>query len=679
MEERTPLEHVLACRSLPTLPSIAVQLLELTRKPDVALADIAKLVKNDIGLSARVLKTVNSSIFALKQACNSIERALALLGLNTVKSLVLGFSLVDCTKGVNDGEGFDLSAYWRRCIYAAAGARSVAEATRAADPDDAFIAALFQDMGVMAGFVGLGVDYVMVLQSVTGHDQLADAERQVLQFTHMQVGAELARRWKLQDKIVDAIEFHHDPDAAPAAHQGLCRCVALGRIAADAILAESPGPYVAQLYSKAKSWFDRRREDVAAVMGRISVAADELGKLFEKPLGPRPDLETLLASASEQLLEHQMASQQEAEALRLKTITDALTGANNRTCFNEQLPKLWEECKAGAAPMAALFCDADKFKSVNDTHGHAAGDAVLVELSRRLRASVGEAGQVFRYGGEEFAVLLPRVGHARAADIAEAMRAAIAASPFDLSLVQGAPPTLPVTISVGVAATDLPSAPSAPDQLVHMADEGVYAAKRAGRNRVCVHGVEATPAVQPALAPSAPPSPAGAVAAPAPVPAPSSAAPPAPATPSSAKIPTPGPTPVHVLLIEDDALAAALLAASFKKGGLAALAWVRTRGQALAQIAKAASGAVPSPTLIILDVQLPDANGIDLLGELRRAGATATAFVISANADPKTRERALAAGAVQFTSKHELAQQMSAWIAGAIATASSGATIAKAA
>src|SRR5262245_29063791 len=113
------LENVLACPNLPTLPGVAMRVLELTRDPGTSINKIAQVVQNDPALTAKVLKTVNSSYYGLAQPCPSIARAMGILGLNTVKAIVLGFSLVDTTKRAGPDDRFDLAAYWRRAVYGA--------------------------------------------------------------------------------------------------------------------------------------------------------------------------------------------------------------------------------------------------------------------------------------------------------------------------------------------------------------------------------------------------------------------------------------------------------------------------------------------------------------------------------------------------------------------------------
>jgi diguanylate cyclase (GGDEF)-like protein len=160
--------------------------------------------------------------------------------------------------------------------------------------------------------------------------------------------------------------------------------------------------------------------------------------------------------------------------------TDGLTGLANRRHLDEVLDaEIRRACRA-AAPVALLLCDVDLFKRYNDTFGHVAGDAVLVELGDVLSGYCRRAGDVAaRYGGEEFALLLPGTGPADAIAVGERLRRRVA----DLSIRVGEPVRLScVTVSVGVAALHSVT-PCPPADLIRAADAALYRAKKAGRNR----------------------------------------------------------------------------------------------------------------------------------------------------------------------------------------------------
>lgn len=636
-------ERVLACPSLPTPPVIAVKLLELTRDPEVRISDIAKLVESDQALAGKVIRLVNSSLYSLTSPCKSIERALSLLGLSTVKSLVLGFSLVEATKSLDDDDGFDTDAYWTRVIYGASAARIVADKTRAGDPDESFTAALFQDMGMLASYIALQAEYAQLLSDAPKqHEKLTAHENETLGFNHAQIGAELAIKWKLPESLADSIRHHHKPADAPSTVYNACRVVELGRMAAEAI---GPGCSPAtgrEFAARMREDFDMAFRDVDELLMQVADAATAMATMFEKSIGEKPDVHALMAEAQELQMEHQLTAARETEQLKAEAMTDGLTGAHNRKRFDQELAAQMEHAKTSGEPLALLFLDADRFKSVNDTHGHQAGDAVLVELARRLNNSVGQYGMVFRYGGEEFAALVPNMNSEKAARQGELARSTIAGSAFNLRDVEGAPDLLPVTVSVGVALFD-PAAEASleGDILLKRADEQVYKAKEGGRNTVRVHGVEGEPEET-----------------------------------ANAKTPTAKPKireGLRVMLVEDDALAATLVRVVLAKRKGVQVEWVRDGEAAIAKLAEV--NAATAPDLLITDFHLPGASGAKVVESLKTNGACecVASIVITASPDELTERMCTTAGASLVADKEQIAINLPKWLDGALSSISKAA------
>ncbi|HWM80610.1 MAG TPA: PleD family two-component system response regulator [Pseudolabrys sp.] len=160
-------------------------------------------------------------------------------------------------------------------------------------------------------------------------------------------------------------------------------------------------------------------------------------------------------------------------------ITDALTGLHNRRYMETHLGTLVEQAAQRGKPLSLLMLDIDYFKSVNDTHGHDAGDDVLREFALRIRRSVRNIDLACRLGGEEFVIVMPETDMTVAAMVAERLRRRIAGEPFPVE--QGAK-LLNVTLSIGIAA--LASAADTPAMILKRADQALYRAKRDGRNRV---------------------------------------------------------------------------------------------------------------------------------------------------------------------------------------------------
>jgi two-component system cell cycle response regulator len=152
-------------------------------------------------------------------------------------------------------------------------------------------------------------------------------------------------------------------------------------------------------------------------------------------------------------------------------VTDPLTGLRNRRYVRRHL-----EGVLRTAAATALMLDVDRFKSVNDTFGHAAGDVVLREVSERVRSHLRSADVVARYGGEEFLVVMSGADAEDGMLVAERLRSAIAAAPI---MAEGQ--ALPVTVSIGIASA---VAGTLSDDLIAAADAALYRAKNNGRNRV---------------------------------------------------------------------------------------------------------------------------------------------------------------------------------------------------
>ncbi|MBS0307623.1 MAG: sensor domain-containing diguanylate cyclase, partial [Proteobacteria bacterium] len=174
----------------------------------------------------------------------------------------------------------------------------------------------------------------------------------------------------------------------------------------------------------------------------------------------------------------QVNLQRQNKSLRRKSLIDPLLGTWNRGAIMRILMVEADRCEKQNLPLSLIVVDLDHFKKINDTHGHPAGDEVLVKVASRLRSCIRPQEALGRYGGEEFLVVLPGACHETALAVAERMRQAVAMQPETVGAV-----ALNLTISAGVASTaQFPSATT--EELISRADVALYAAKDAGRNRV---------------------------------------------------------------------------------------------------------------------------------------------------------------------------------------------------
>jgi two-component system cell cycle response regulator len=282
-------------------------------------------------------------------------------------------------------------------------------------------------------------------------------------------------------KMVEVLSKEHrpvvesDPTAGLAAARGL-NDLLIVNVAAS----EFDG---LRLVAQVRSTESTRHLPILAVVDPADrprlVKALDLGvtDLLTKPVDP----EELAARARTQVRRKRYADflREKLDYSLEMAVTDALTGLHNRRYMAGQLQAFVSRAALGGEPVSVLVLDIDHFKAVNDGFGHDAGDEVLREFAVRLATNVRAVDLPCRLGGEEFVVVMPGTDMEDARRIAERIRRDVGSTPFR---VMGGRELLTVTISIGVAACAGPG--DTPESLLKRADEGVYVAKAAGRDRV---------------------------------------------------------------------------------------------------------------------------------------------------------------------------------------------------
>jgi diguanylate cyclase len=170
---------------------------------------------------------------------------------------------------------------------------------------------------------------------------------------------------------------------------------------------------------------------------------------------------------------------EDVERLGCEAVTDSLTKITNRRGFDNELKRLTKEAKATGKDCCLLMIDVDHFKNINDNFGHLVGDKVLKFIATTLLKQIRGNDKVARFGGEEFAVILPNTNEDGAIQVAENLRAAVSAR--QLTTGSNSRPIGRITISVGVA---LYRPDEDEETLISRADQCMYAAKHGGRNQV---------------------------------------------------------------------------------------------------------------------------------------------------------------------------------------------------
>ncbi len=274
--------------------------------------------------------------------------------------------------------------------------------------------------------------------------------------------------------------FAQDPDIAfhycPSPHQALERAATLRPtvILQDLVMPDITGLELVRKYRAARATAEvpiivlsTKEDPITKSQAFAEGANDYLVKL--------PDRIELVAR-----VRYHSRAYRALAVLRDQATRDGLTGVWNRKMIFDTLAQELARAGRESTPLSIVMADLDKFKNINDSFGHPAGDAVLQEASRRLSACVRAYDHVGRYGGEEFLIVLPNCDGEQARDLSERLRKSVADAPVNAEGKE-----LHITCSLGVAFTGTPNGISVA-ALVHAADEALYLAKQTGRNCVQV-------------------------------------------------------------------------------------------------------------------------------------------------------------------------------------------------
>jgi two-component system cell cycle response regulator len=214
------------------------------------------------------------------------------------------------------------------------------------------------------------------------------------------------------------------------------------------------------------------RNSLSAIIGYSEMLSEDLGD--DHPWAVE-DLDKIRI-ASRRVLSMVAMLEHQVDHARAEAALDPLTGVANRRHFTARSEALLAETEV-EVPISLVLIDVDRFKEINDTHGHLAGDAVLKEIVRRARGATRDSDMLARFAGDEFVLLLPRTPQAEAMRVAARVKDHIARAPMVTDKAE-----VSVTVSCGVA-TRIDLSCSL-DALLERADRAMYAAKRAGRDRV---------------------------------------------------------------------------------------------------------------------------------------------------------------------------------------------------
>lgn len=267
-----------AIGDLLTLPDVVARINSLVRDPETSAADITRVISNDIALSAKVLKLVNSPFYGFNRRITSINYAIVILGFNAIRNLALSAFMYDVYR--NSGALFDTKEFWRFSVCVAASSQALAKKLGFEGTDDAFMGGLLHEVGLVIMSQYMKRDFQQVIEKVQQDDILViDAEISLLDYTHFEVGALLLDRWNLPEDIINVCREYFEPNEKSSE---LSAIVHVAHVMCRAMLLGNPG--------------DRQLPELSAkALGLLKIPADKLGEYVAVVLKAAKKVESFMS------------------------------------------------------------------------------------------------------------------------------------------------------------------------------------------------------------------------------------------------------------------------------------------------------------------------------------------------------------------------------------------------
>ena len=473
---RDLLRRLQSCRTLPSVPAVVVQVLDMAGNMDsIGAADMANVVSRDPAIATRIMKVANSVRYGASHNIVTMEQAIAMLGLAETMNLALSFSLVRELKSKSNL--YEHRQYWRRSVISAVATVEIGSMLKISTRDELFLIGLINDIGILALNETLPEYGRLLSSSRNDHFRLIEIERNDLQTDHAIAGAWLLRRWGLPERLIHAVHYSHTNTKNDSP---LCNAVALGSRIADICMntesietLEKSADIAETLFSMDHIQFDRLLAKTAEVFPEMVADLDmDLGDEFE--------INKLLDQSRSALAEINVQMIREARKLVIQAQRDSLTTLYNRSYLEQNLDNQFMLSVNTGQPLSVIFIDVDYFKGINDNYGHVSGDFVLIEVARTIQAAIRNYDTAVRYGGDEFIALLMNAPQDVAHYVSERIRSMVA----DRTYIIDEGVEIKATVSIGYATLTHESGIKTARELLDAADKKLYAAKSAGRNRV---------------------------------------------------------------------------------------------------------------------------------------------------------------------------------------------------
>ena len=303
--EQQLLQRIKNCKTLPAIPSLPLQVLQMCRDESADCQKMADIISKDPSFVAKLLNVANSSFYGgARHKVTTVTQAVTLLGMNSIATLAFCFSLYRDLKK-KGGVSFDHNSHWHRSILSSVAARVLGKWAQVPNYEEIFLAALLQDLGMLVlseAFVG---EYGQIYKNAgRNHQLLQEFEQERFGSDHSEVGAWLAEMWELPEVMRDAVRGSHDPDKVEASEDSRTTiiCVMLSGRLADLWCDPTVETALQEMFGLSQQYFKMDAQDFLKILTDIAEAIPEFSSFFQINLGSDEEIQRVVTLAEQSVL-----------------------------------------------------------------------------------------------------------------------------------------------------------------------------------------------------------------------------------------------------------------------------------------------------------------------------------------------------------------------------------------
>jgi len=481
---------------IPSPPSIVLQVIQRASSPECTIGELCDLLHGDPGLCGSILRIVNSALFGLSRPATSIKRALAIVGINSARLLMLSISFPEMNVAQQvDGQIRQRS--WRSSLAGAIVAQALSQRMGSRDTEDDMAAALLRDVGELILHQMFPHAHEGALLPPTAFfNSQCELEEEACGLNHAEVSAFILDRWRLPKEMTQAVHHHHQPELAeyctPIAERR-AYLLNFAAVAAQLLMYPDQQYLLKRLLELGHRHFTMDEKELPQFLAPLSEKIAAFAALLRIDLGESTDFSAAFARAGSELVrlsicanldgqrEAEMARRAESEAQkwRHEAAFDPLTKIFNRRFLENKLQELFDLARTTRVQFGVLFLDLDGFKPLNDRFGHAFGDLVLQKVADGLTSEIRQTDVVARFGGDEFCVIADAVDEEGLRQLGQRIWTRLNSTTIRHGSAEGS-----VGVSIGAVLFDASSTWTKPEEILAAADAEMYQAKKQGKNRL---------------------------------------------------------------------------------------------------------------------------------------------------------------------------------------------------